>query len=107
MLAALTAIIGDISIREHYPLSASYIFGTLYILGGMIGTVIIGKHVQKQKQYKMIIAILCATSFSFLFTLFAFLKKDIEWVSSFLFIGLGFCLIPLYAISIDFGAKLT
>lgn len=73
----------------------------------MVGTIIIGKHVQKDKEYKMVIAILCAMSFTFLFTLFVFINKDYEWVSGILFTSLGFCLLPLYALSIDFGAELT
>ena len=36
-----------------------------------------------------------------------FLKKDYEWVSGLLFTVLGFCLLPLYAVSVDFGAELT
>jgi MFS transporter, FLVCR family, feline leukemia virus subgroup C receptor-related protein len=82
-------------------------FGSLFISGGMIGTVIIGKHVQREKEYRTVIAVLCALSFSFLFTLFIFIKKDFEWVSGIIFVSLGFCLLPLYAVSIDFGAELT
>jgi len=63
--------------------------------------------VQKTKNFKITIVSLCSLCFSILLGLLVFLKKDFEWVSGFLFTILGFCLLPLYAISVDFGAELT
>tara|TARA_B110000285_G_C14999317_1_gene550578 strand:- start:15 stop:203 length:189 start_codon:yes stop_codon:yes gene_type:complete len=40
--SALVTVIGDISIRDHYPLSAAYMFGSLFIAGGIIGAIVIG-----------------------------------------------------------------
>jgi hypothetical protein len=40
--SALVTVIGDISIRDHYPLSAAYMFGSLFIAGGIIGAISIG-----------------------------------------------------------------
>ena len=55
----------------------------------------------------MVTACLCALSFSLLFILYVFINESYEGVSGFLFLSLGFSLIPLYAISLDFGAELT
>ena len=82
-------------------------FGSLFIAGGIAGAIIIGNQVQKTKNFKITIVSLCSLCFSILLGLLVFLKKDFEWFSGILFTALGFCLLPLYAISVDFGAELT
>jgi sugar phosphate permease len=103
----LVTVIGDISIRDHYPLSAAYMFGSLFITGGIVGAIVIGNQVQKTKNFSYTILSLVCLSCSILLGLLVFLKKDFEWFSGILFTALGFCLLPLYAISVDFGAELT
>jgi len=82
-------------------------FGSLFISGGIAGAIVIGNQVQKTKNFKHTIVTLCSLCFSILLGLLVFLKKDFEWFSGMLFTALGFCLLPLYAISVDFGAELT
>ena len=103
----MITVIGDITIRDNYPLSAAYIFGSLFIFGGIAGAIVIGNQVQKTKTFKHTIVTLCSLCFSILLGLMVFLKKEFEWLSGLLFTVLGFCLLPLYAISVDFGAELT
>eukprot|EP00355_Strombidium_rassoulzadegani_P008782 CAMPEP_0168620342 /NCGR_PEP_ID=MMETSP0449_2-20121227/7084_1 /TAXON_ID=1082188 /ORGANISM="Strombidium rassoulzadegani, Strain ras09" /LENGTH=156 /DNA_ID=CAMNT_0008661337 /DNA_START=1074 /DNA_END=1540 /DNA_ORIENTATION=- len=90
-----------------YESGNSSIFGALFIVGGILGSVAFGIYVEKTLRYRA--AVLGIATLSLLLNLVVYfvMPLGILWVTCCLFTLVGFSMVPILAVSFDFAVELT
>jgi len=99
-------VIGIMTAPLGYTDTDSSLFGAIFIVGGIVGSGVLGAYVEITKQYKralLIVSIIaCLTPFLLMYTL----STEVIWLCciSIFLMGLDLAILP---IGIDFGVELT
>ena len=107
IILTIKALVGQISFIYDYDLDQAAEFGMLFILGGILGSFIMGVFIAKYKNYKLCLQLLtCSTCLCLSMMYDHVRRKHQKAVAVWLFL-LGVSLIPSIFISLDFAAEMT
>lgn len=99
--------IGLIAANYDYSENAASLFGAVFITGGIIGAGVFGGIVETKKNYKTIVFVIGAFSAILpIGLIFGFLDGSV-WMPTVGCLLVGFVLIPILPVGIDFGVEIT
>lgn len=99
-------VIGIITQSLDYTDADASIFGAVFIIGGLVGSGILGGYVETTKKYKLALITICIVALVSPFFLMFCLSTHKIWLASIscFVIGMELSILP---IGIDFGVELT
>ena len=100
-------IIGEVGPKFDFSGDDCSLFGALFIVGGILGSVAFGTWVEKSRKYRL--SVILIAFFSSVFTLIQYfvLPSGSKFVVSLFCFLQGFVMVPIMAVSFDFGVELT
>ena len=100
-------LVDFLSSSYGYTSDNSSLFGALFVVGGIVGAAAIGIFVEKTLRYKMAVWFICISSTLLNIGCKFVMPKGNILSSSILFFFVGFSMVPILAVSFDFGVELT
>ena len=91
----------------NYTASNASLFGSLFIIGGIVGSACFATFVQKTRKYKVALNMITILSTAFTVGSFYGLALENVHVYSALCFFSGFSMVSMTAVSFDFGVELT
>lgn len=82
-------------------------FGALFIVGGILGSAGFGIYVETKKAYKLSVNLICLFSCIFTVLSYFFMPMEKAWLISLMCFFQGASMVPIMAVSFDFGVELT
>lgn len=100
-------LVGIIANEYGFGTNAASLFGATFIFGGLVGSGVFGGIVETKKNYKSMLSLIGLLSTLLpIIMLFAFISGQVWFVALAAFL-VGFALIPILPVGIDFAVELT
>jgi FLVCR family feline leukemia virus subgroup C receptor-related protein len=103
----LGTIVGEATAKYGFSNDDASLFGALFIVGGIIGSVVFGIYVENTRKYKLSVFLICFMSFGSTLGSYFAIPSGKTWLVSVLCFFQGFSMVPIMAVAFDFGVEIT